>query len=141
MSAPGADRPGVFPGAKFRLNRWLTGVFHPPYRFVHKRLEFLHAVEDSLELHPVFLFLFDAGFATTSQNRGRMLYLSRFLFTILINSVLLYFYPQIILKSLIFFKVFQLVRFDADTMQSILEVTSNLERLKMVDSLVHSGET
>ena len=36
------------------------------------------------------------------------------------------------------FKVFQLVRFDADTMQSILEVTSNLERLKMVDSLVHS---
>ena len=39
------------------------------------------------------------------------------------------------------FKVFQLVRFDADTMQSILEVTSNLERLKMVDSLVHSGET
>ena len=39
------------------------------------------------------------------------------------------------------FKVFQLVRFDADTMQSILEVTSNLERLKMVDSLVHSGKT
>ena len=39
------------------------------------------------------------------------------------------------------FKVFQLVRFDADTMQSILEVTSNLERLKMVASLVHSGET
>jgi len=39
------------------------------------------------------------------------------------------------------FSVFQLVRFDADTMQSILEVTSNLERLKMVDSLVHSGET
>ena len=38
------------------------------------------------------------------------------------------------------FKVFQLVRFDADTMQSILEVTSNLERLKMVASLVHSGE-
>ena len=39
------------------------------------------------------------------------------------------------------FSVFQLVRFDADTMQSILEVTSNLERLKMVDSLVHSGKT
>ena len=39
------------------------------------------------------------------------------------------------------FKVFQLVRFDADTMQSILEATSNLERLKMVDSLVHSGKT
>jgi hypothetical protein len=39
------------------------------------------------------------------------------------------------------FRVFQLVRFDADTMQSILEVTSNLERLKMVDSLVHSGKT
>ena len=38
------------------------------------------------------------------------------------------------------FSVFQLVRFDADTMQSILEVTSNLERLKMVASLVHSGE-
>ena len=39
------------------------------------------------------------------------------------------------------FKVFQLVRFDADTMQSILEATSNLERLKMVGSLVHSGKT
>ncbi len=39
------------------------------------------------------------------------------------------------------FKVFQLVRFDADTMQSILEATSNLERLKVVDSLVHSGKT
>lgn len=39
------------------------------------------------------------------------------------------------------FKVFQLVRFDADTMQSILEVTSNLERLKMVDTLVHSRKT
>lgn len=38
------------------------------------------------------------------------------------------------------FKVFQLIRFEADTMQSILEETSNLERLKMVDSLVSPGE-
>jgi len=39
------------------------------------------------------------------------------------------------------FKVFQLVRFDAETMQSILEATSILERLKMVESLVRSGKT
>ena len=39
------------------------------------------------------------------------------------------------------FKVFQLVRFEADIMQSILEATSKLERLKMVDSLVHSGDS
>jgi Lon protease-like protein len=38
------------------------------------------------------------------------------------------------------FKVFQLLRFEADIMQSILETTSKLERLKMVDSLVHSGK-
>ena len=37
------------------------------------------------------------------------------------------------------FHVFQLVRFEADTMQSILEETSRLERLKMIDSLVHLG--
>jgi len=39
------------------------------------------------------------------------------------------------------FKVFQLVRFEANIMQSILEATSMLERLKMVDSLVHSGKS
>ena len=39
------------------------------------------------------------------------------------------------------FKVFQLVRFDADIMQSVLEATSKLERLKMVDSLVHSRKS
>lgn len=39
------------------------------------------------------------------------------------------------------FKIFQLVRFDADTMQSILEATSNLERLQMVNSLIHPGTT
>lgn len=39
------------------------------------------------------------------------------------------------------FKVFELVRFDADTMQTILEATSNLERLKMVNSLVQPRET
>jgi len=38
------------------------------------------------------------------------------------------------------FKIFQLLRFDADVMQSILEETSKLERLKMVDSIIHSGE-
>ena len=36
------------------------------------------------------------------------------------------------------FKVFQIVRFEADIMQSVLEATSKLERLKMVDSLIHS---
>lgn len=39
------------------------------------------------------------------------------------------------------FKVFEILRFDADTMQSILEATSNLERLKMVTSLVRPGKT
>ena len=39
------------------------------------------------------------------------------------------------------FKVFEILRFDADTMQSILEATSNLERLKMLNSLVHPGKT
>jgi len=39
------------------------------------------------------------------------------------------------------FKVFQLLRFDSDIMQSILEATSKLERLKMVDSLIHSAKT
>ena len=38
------------------------------------------------------------------------------------------------------FKIFQVVRFEADIMQSILEETSNLERLKMLASLVHPGE-
>lgn len=38
------------------------------------------------------------------------------------------------------FKIFQLLRFEADIMQSILEETSKLERLKMVDSIIHSGE-
>ncbi len=35
------------------------------------------------------------------------------------------------------FKVFQILRLDVEIMQSILEATSELERLKMVDSLVH----
>jgi len=39
------------------------------------------------------------------------------------------------------FKIFQLLRFEADIMQSILEETSKLERLKMVDSIIHSGGT
>ena len=38
------------------------------------------------------------------------------------------------------FKIFQLLRFEADIMQSILEETSKLERLKMVDSIIHSGK-
>ena len=39
------------------------------------------------------------------------------------------------------FKVFQLLRFEPDIMQSILEATSKLERLKMVNSLVSTGES
>ena len=39
------------------------------------------------------------------------------------------------------FKVFQIVRFEADIMQSVLEATSKLERLKMVDSLIHSRKS
>ena len=38
------------------------------------------------------------------------------------------------------FKIFQLLRFEADIMQSILEETSKLERLKMVDSIIHLGK-
>src|SRR5690606_27983634 len=36
-----------------------VGVFHPTHSAIHKRLEILHAVKDSLEVHPVLSPLSD----------------------------------------------------------------------------------
>ena len=54
-----ADGPAVGPGAQFRLNRRFAGVFHPAHRAVHKRFEILHAIQDSLDVHPALLSLLD----------------------------------------------------------------------------------
>lgn len=37
--------------------------------YIHKRLEFMHVIEDSLELHPALLSLADGYFATPSSQR------------------------------------------------------------------------
>ena len=54
----------------------------------------MDSIEDSLQLHPVCLVLFDVGFTnTSSQNSGRMLYPSRFLFAMLIYTLITVFLP------------------------------------------------
>ncbi len=96
-----ADRSAVGAGAQLHFYCGLLCLVDPTDRTVHKRVEFLDPIEDSLQLHPVFLFLSDAVFAnTSSQIGGRMLYSSWLLVTVVINPVLLCFYPQIFLKTL-----------------------------------------
>ena len=58
-AAARADGPAIGPGAQLCLNRRFAGVFHPAHRAVHERFEILHAIQDSLEVHPVFLVLHD----------------------------------------------------------------------------------
>jgi hypothetical protein len=54
-AAARADGPAIGPGAQLCLNRRFAGVFHPAHRAVHKRFEILHAIQDSLDVHPVVL--------------------------------------------------------------------------------------
>src|SRR5690606_11886747 len=54
-----ADRPTIRPRPQFRLYGQFVGVFHPAHSAIHKRLEILHAVKDSLEVHPVLSPLSD----------------------------------------------------------------------------------
>jgi len=58
--------------SQFNFKRGLLGLFDPADRFVHKGFEFLHAIKDSLDLHPVPFALLDGGFALpSSQSRGQ----------------------------------------------------------------------
>src|SRR5690606_36651856 len=49
----------IRPRPQFRLYGQFVGVFHPTHSAIHKRLEILHAVKDSLEVHPVLSPLSD----------------------------------------------------------------------------------
>ena len=60
---------------QFHFDSGLPGLVNPSIGSVHKRLEFLDSIEDSLQLYPACLVLFDVGLLnTSSQNVGRMLY-------------------------------------------------------------------
>src|SRR5690606_12087906 len=54
-----ANCPTIRPRPQFRLYGQFVGVFHPTHSAIHKRLEILHAVKDSLEVHPVLSPLSD----------------------------------------------------------------------------------
>ena len=60
---------------QFHFYSGLPGLVNPSSGPVHKRLEFLDSIEDSLQLRPACLVLFDVGLLNpSSQNVGRMLY-------------------------------------------------------------------
>jgi hypothetical protein len=66
-SAPAfaTHRPAVRARVYLNLKARNRSTFHPARRPVDKRFEFLHPIEDSLDLHPVPFALIDGCFATS----------------------------------------------------------------------------
>ena len=74
-SAARADRSAVGACHAIPLLQRAARLVNPSIGSVHKRLEFLDSIADSLQLHPACLVLFDADLLNpSSQNVGRMLY-------------------------------------------------------------------
>ncbi len=74
-SAAAANRAAVRAGPYLNLKGWNRCPFNKTNRSIDKGFEFLHAIEDSLDLHPVPFALLDGVFALpSSQSGGRMHY-------------------------------------------------------------------